>query len=124
MDDESNPRPRGARKRQRDNVDGTSSHAGHGDVTNENLDPKERERLLERKRLLSKENYANMPPEKKAALNAKRRDNYQQSKVDKEASTDEPKKHTNENCILPEDAPSNGCSCSKASSCKTKKCEC
>ncbi|CAN6246143.1 unnamed protein product [Urochloa humidicola] len=36
----------------------------------------------------------------------------------------EPEKPTDEKCILPKDAPSDGCSCSKASSCKTNKCEC
>ncbi|KAJ1281005.1 hypothetical protein BS78_04G275400 [Paspalum vaginatum] len=36
----------------------------------------------------------------------------------------EPEKPTDEKCILPKDVPSNGCSCSKASSCKTNKCEC
>ncbi|WVZ73699.1 hypothetical protein U9M48_021980 [Paspalum notatum var. saurae] len=36
----------------------------------------------------------------------------------------EPEKPTDEKCILPKDVPSNGCSCSKGSSCKTNKCEC
>ncbi|CAO2040713.1 unnamed protein product [Urochloa humidicola] len=36
----------------------------------------------------------------------------------------EPEKPADEKCILPKDAPSDGCSCSKASSCKTNKCEC
>ncbi|KAF8756780.1 hypothetical protein HU200_011055 [Digitaria exilis] len=37
---------------------------------------------------------------------------------------EEPEKPTNVKCILPKDVPSDGCSCSKASSCKTNKCEC
>ncbi|CAN6280014.1 unnamed protein product [Urochloa humidicola] len=36
----------------------------------------------------------------------------------------EPEKTTDGKCSLPKDAPSDGCSCSKASSCKTNKCEC
>ncbi|CAL4967076.1 unnamed protein product [Urochloa decumbens] len=36
----------------------------------------------------------------------------------------EQEKPTDEKCILPKNAPSDGCSCSKASSCKTNKCEC
>lgn len=38
--------------------------------------------------------------------------------------TAEPEKPTDERCISPKDVPSDGCSCSKASSCKTNKCEC
>lgn len=34
------------------------------------------------------------------------------------------KKPTDEKCILPKDVPSECCSCSKFSSCKTNKCEC
>ena len=36
----------------------------------------------------------------------------------------EPEKPTDEKCILPNVVPSDGCSCSKFSSCKTNKCEC
>ncbi|KAG2661488.1 hypothetical protein PVAP13_1KG507200 [Panicum virgatum] len=35
-----------------------------------------------------------------------------------------PEKLTDEKCILPNVVPSDGCSCSKSSSCKTNKCEC
>jgi len=36
----------------------------------------------------------------------------------------EPEKPSDEKCILPKNLPSDGCSCSKSSSCKTNKCEC
>ncbi|CAD6242439.1 unnamed protein product [Miscanthus lutarioriparius] len=36
----------------------------------------------------------------------------------------EPEKPSDEKCIRPKNIPSDGCSCSKSSSCKTNKCEC
>ena len=36
----------------------------------------------------------------------------------------EPEKPPDEKCIRPKNIPSDGCSCSKSSSCKTNKCEC